>query len=88
MQETGNHKMNIARYRLPRGEADGKYRRCALGKKTWAKMIISKIKLNPEQAVLTCYDSSDRGVVGGPFSYQCPFSGYTCVGGGWNVQSS
>ncbi|MDD5070527.1 MAG: hypothetical protein PHV17_07330 [Candidatus Omnitrophica bacterium] len=43
-------------------------------KKTWKKMEISKVKLNPEQAVLSCCDSAERAVVSGPISLQCMFT--------------
>ena len=45
-------------------------------RRSWVKLEITKVKLNPEQAVLSCCDAVVRGVqmVAFPYLEQC-FSG-------------
>ncbi len=43
-------------------------------KKPWKPMAIAKVPLDPQQAVLSCCDQSERGEVSG--DYQCQAHGY------------
>ncbi len=49
-------------------------------KKSWRTPVITKIKLNPEQAVLSCCDSTDRAKGMGQYDTQCT-TGPACGSG-------
>ncbi|MDD5069872.1 MAG: hypothetical protein PHV17_04005 [Candidatus Omnitrophica bacterium] len=60
-------------------------------KKVYVPMEITRIKLNPEQAVLSCCDSVHKSVIDGNPGDQCGgFATTMCSlsGGGWNDVSS
>ncbi|MFA7115329.1 MAG: hypothetical protein WC214_07735 [Candidatus Omnitrophota bacterium] len=79
-KKTGNHNLNNSRFR----------ERSELGKfneQNWQKIEITKIKLNPEQAVLSCCDSVNRQLIFTPTFRQC-FSGGACAAATLSVASS
>jgi hypothetical protein len=64
MKEIGNHNLNNSRFREQNKS----------GKQNWLNPEITKIKLNPEQAVLSCCDAVYRDAVSvsfGPSGTQC-----------------
>ena len=56
--------------------------------KSWKKMEIYKVALNPEQAVLTCCDSSGKGVLSWMGPGQCWATIFCGDGTGSETQSS
>ena len=51
----------------------------------WVDMQITRVHLNPEQAVLSCCNASSRGFQSGP--YQCAYSPLNCQGGSDGLSS-
>ncbi|MCX5751002.1 MAG: hypothetical protein NT099_04990 [Candidatus Saganbacteria bacterium] len=49
-------------------------------KKAWKDFEIAKVKLNPEQAVLSCCESSGKHLSDPGRGFQC-FDGGDCTGG-------
>jgi len=50
-------------------------------KKPWKLMVISKVALNPEQAVLSCCDSSDKAMFITTSPQQC-WDNVACIPSG------
>ncbi|MCX5713919.1 MAG: hypothetical protein NT033_03730 [Candidatus Omnitrophica bacterium] len=59
-------------------------------KETWRKPVVTRVKLNPEQAVLSCCDNTSKGATYSVYNYQChswaPPGG--CDGGGKGLCNS
>ncbi|MFA7115546.1 MAG: hypothetical protein WC214_08835 [Candidatus Omnitrophota bacterium] len=56
-------------------------------KRNWSKLELMKIKLNPEQAVLSCCDNTSKNAyIGGSLPGQCAVGG--CGGAGSTGPSS
>ncbi|MDD4294533.1 MAG: hypothetical protein PHP69_03345 [Candidatus Omnitrophica bacterium] len=80
MKKTGNHNINISRSR--ERSVSGKTTKCK-----WQKLEISKIKLNPEQAALSCCNALDRGAQWTTTTTQCRADESGCEYAGFSSSS-